>query len=394
MRVVVYPADTTGCGYHRLIWPSERLIELGHRVDVVLPQDRKMSLTVEGDRVIDADVPDADVVVFQRTTHRFVAKAVGFFRERGVTTIVDVDDDLETIHPSNPAWSAIHPKNENRRQRGGRTNMHSWLHLREACQLASMVTVSTPALLARYAPHGRGRVLHNYVADHYVNVRRDDDADDAGAVVGWPASFFSHPNDPEAVGPAFARLVNEGVDFQMIGDPRGAGRAFGLDADPPGRPVELLNYPGALTRLRVGIAPLADTRFNEAKSWLKPLELSAVGVPWVASPRAEYTRLHREYGAGVLAERPRDWYRQVKRLLDDPGRRREVTEAGLAAAERLRLRDHAWRWWEAWAEARQADLARGLPHVSPLLRQTPRAGASGTIQAPTRLDVGRLTGSL
>src|SRR5690606_23989100 len=132
-------------------------------------------------------------------------------------------------------------------------------------------------------------------------------------VVGWPGSYHSHPNDPEVVGGAIARLVEEGAELVMRGDPTGAGLAFGLGGDPPGGPVPVEEWPAAVASLGIGLAPLADTKFNGCKSHSTRWALSACGVPWVASPRVEYQRLH-AMGAGVLVARPRTWSREVKRL--------------------------------------------------------------------------------
>jgi hypothetical protein len=124
-------------------------------------------------------------------------------------------------------------------------------------------------------------------------------------------------------------------------------------------------WPSAVARLGIGIAPLADTRFNACKSWLKPLEMSALGVPWVASPRAEYERLHRR-GAGALAGTPNRWYKELARLRASSALRAERAEAGRAVADELRLARHAWRWLEAWSRARelQAAASNGWVDVS------------------------------
>jgi len=326
-------------------WPGECLAAAGHDVEVVGAQDRRVRVIMEGNVVKDVLV-DADVVVLQRVTHAYMAQAVGVMRAKGITVIVDVDDDLSSIHPSNPAWAAHRPG----------AGLHSWHNLALACRNASLVTVSTPALLDVYARHGRGHVLPNYLPDMYYGLpRTDSDA------IGWPASFHSHPNDPGPVGGAIARLVDEGAEFEMRGDATGAGRAFGLAEDPPGGGVPIDEWPAAVAGIGVGIAPLADTRFNAAKSWLKPLEMSACGVPWVASPRAEYRRLH-EMGAGVLADRPRVWYREVKRLRESAALRQELSEAGRVVAAQLRLRDHSWRWAEAWQKAH--DMERATPRAA------------------------------
>lgn len=342
MKVVVFPADRFGCGSFRMQWPGEHCAAAGHDVTVVPVGDRRLRLVMEADTVKDVLLPSSiDVVVLQRVTHAYMAQAVGVLRAKGVAVVVDVDDDLSSIHPSNPAWAMHRP---------GR-GVHSWHSLALACRNATLVTVSTPALLPIYAGHGRGHVLHNYLPDHYYGLPRVD-----SDVVGWPGSFHSHPNDPEVVGGAVARLVDEGASFVMRGDSTGAGKAFGLAADPPGGGVPIEEWPSAVASLGIGIAPLADTRFNAAKSFLKPMEMSACGVPWVASPRAEYRRIH-AMGAGVLADRPRVWYRELKRLRESAGLRQEMSEAGRVVAEELRLARHAWRWVEAWSRAYEIQQA-------------------------------------
>jgi hypothetical protein len=350
VKALVYPADRWGCGHFRMIWPAELLRAAGHDVTVITAQDRRVRLVMEGDTVRDVLV-DADLVVFQRLTHAYMAQAVSVLRAKGVAVVVDIDDDLTAIHPSNPSWQAYHPRNEGRRMAGGQVNRHSWRNLSRACRDATLVTVSTPALLPVYAGHGRGHVLRNYLPDAYFGLPRVDSDE-----LVWPASYHSHPDDPDVMGGAVARLVGEGARFRMVGDPTGAGPSLGLGEDPPGAGVPLAEWPNALAGIGIGVAPLADTRFNAAKSWLKALELSAAGVPWVASPRAEYQRLH-AMGAGLLADRPRTWYRELKRLRESPAMRQELSEAGRAVAERLRLSQHAWRWLEAWRTAVETERA-------------------------------------
>ena len=344
MKIVVYPSDNYGCGSFRMRWPGQHVAAAGHDVEIVDAHDRRVRVVMEGDVVKDVLV-DADIIVMQRVTHAYMAQAVRVMRDKGITVIVDVDDDLSSIHPSNPAWAVHRPG----------AGLHSWHNLALACRTASLVTVSTPALLDVYARHGRGHVLPNYLPDMYYGLPRAD-----SDVIGWPGSFHSHPNDPEAVGGAVARLVDDGARFVMRGDSTGAGRAFGLAADPVGGGVPIEEWPAAVAEIGVGIAPLADTRFNAAKSWLKPLEMSAAGVPWVASPRAEYRRLH-EMGAGLLAERGRVWYRELRRLRESAALRQELSEAGRAVAEQLRLRDHSWRWMDAWTRAYEMDRATPRP---------------------------------
>lgn len=347
MRVVVYPADSHGCGHHRMIWPAEQLADAGHDVHVVRQEDRSVEFTVSGDRVVDARIEDADVVVFQRVTHKYLTQAVSVLQSKGIAVVIDIDDDLTSIHPNNPAWDRLHPRHYGRMRKDGTRHMHSWKHLTEACKHATLVTATTQALITKYARHGRGVVLPNYLASHYFDVEHTDSTS-----IVWPASLHSHPDDPTVVGTAIARLVGEGVSFASYGDAENTASVFKiLDQLYEKRSgVSLVDWPAEIARHGIGIAPLTDTTFNHSKSWLKPLEMSAVGVPWVASPTPEYNKLHR-LGVGLIADKPRHWYRELNQLVNDERLRKELSDAGRDVANQFRLEDHAWRWAEAWDNA-------------------------------------------
>lgn len=367
MRVRIYPADTYGCGYFRLIWAAQILRQQGADIELIDPGARQLELRVDKEKdergrvirewtcgvTLEDDPPD--VMVFQRVSHRFLAQAVPFLREQGVAVVIDIDDDLARVHPSNPAYVSLHPQNEYRYRPGGQPSRHSWHHLQSACRDATLVTTSTPALAARYGSHGRVRVLYNYLPEHYRQAAAEHVDSD---LLGWPAAIASHPGDPSATGGAIARLLAEGRRFHCVGDPAGVAAAFGAPtAEITGiGGVNVYDWPGEVAKLGVGIAPLEDSAFNAAKSWLKPLEMSALGIPWVASPRVEYERLHR-MGAGITVENSRRWYREVSRLLDSPELRAEVAGRGREVADRLMLVDHVDRWWSAWEHAHE--LQRG-----------------------------------
>lgn len=347
MKVLVFPADSYGCGYHRLIWPVEVLRAQGYDVQVVPQEARQLQIHIDDHGVVkDVELADEyDVVVLQRVTHRNLVGVINVLRARGTAVVVDVDDDLSTIHPSNPAWPMLHPT----MPKDGAASLHSWRNLDAACAAATLVTATTPALTTRYAAHGRARVFANYLAAHYYGHERVD-----SDLVGWPASLASHPNDPDAVGNAIARLVDDGAGFHVVSVASGVSRAFGIRDESRVTQVEgvvsLLDWPGEIAKLGIGIAPLADTKFNHSKSWLKPLELAAVGVPWIGSPRAEYKRLH-ELGCGVLCDKPSAWYGTLRKLRRDASWRADLSAVGRLVAEELRLEKHAWKLWEAWADA-------------------------------------------
>lgn len=346
-NVYVYAGDTTGCGSYRMIWPAAAVAVLtGWKVEVIPPGDRRVEVgfAFSGKVASERFPEDADVVVLQRPTLGFLTEMIPLAQARGVAVVVDMDDDLGSIHPANPAFATLRPKVRHP-EFGWVPNPHRAQHAARACTLADVVTVTTERLAKVYANrHGGALVVANRVPERYLAVEHTD-----SDLVGWGGSVHSHPDDLQVVGNAVAELVRAGGRFGTIGMPDGVRERLFLDRDPEFvGPVSIEEWPSALAGFGVGIAPLADTVFNEAKSGLKPLEYNAVGVPCVASPSPSYAAWAAESAGTVLARRPREWSGVLRALAKDPQRRAEMSAAGRAAAAENTIEGHAWRWAEAW----------------------------------------------
>jgi hypothetical protein len=339
MKIYVCPSDAWGCGHYRLVWPAEVVERSGDITIQLIPPGQQTGIggITRDDRLVSISYPeDADVVVFQRPAHRRQAEAIPHLRKAGVTVVVDMDDDLSLISPRNPAYGAYHP---------GRSSDVNWHHAAAACRAASLVTVSTDALAARYGAHGRVRVLRNCVPEAYLAMERTDEFG-TEPTVGWAGSLHSHPHDLTVVGSGIAQ---SGLPVRNIGPEEGIARALGVPSVEATGELRFGDWALNVATLGVGLCPLEDSRFNAAKSWLKPLEMAAVGVPWVGSPRTEYARLHRE-GCGLLAQRPRDWAARL-RDLRDPSLRADLSAAGRDVARTWTYQANGWRWAEAWTDA-------------------------------------------
>jgi glycosyltransferase involved in cell wall biosynthesis len=348
MRVRVFPADEGGCGYVRLIWVAEVLQTAGHQVEVVPVRRTGMALRahLNGGHVVSVDHPDADVCVFQRPLQRSLVETIPLLQARGVAVVVEVDDDFASLPASNRAFAVTHPR---------RNPDFNWNMMAAAARAADLVTVSTPALAERYGRPGTAQVVPNYIPARYLTLGPGEP--NPRPVVGWSGTLLSHHGDLEVTRGQVARAVQaNGAAMRIIGpQPERAAvqRALGL-AEPPEVTgwLPITDYPAALARLDLGIVPLADNRFNAAKTALKGLEMAACGVPFVASATVEYRRLA-ALGAGRLAAKPKDWGREVGRLLRDRALREELAAQGRAVAADLTIEANAWRTWEAWDEALQ-----------------------------------------
>lgn len=341
VTIYVYPADVTGCGHYRLIWPAQAVKKLGLDVKIIHPSERNtktaLSGSIKNGVLTRVKYPeDAELIIMQRPTHKILHQAVPLLRREGVAVIIDMDDDLSCIHPSNPAFMSMHPKNDK--------SGHNWRYAADACQNATMVTVSTPALAFRYAKHGRHRVLFNCVPERFLKITPEPSDE-----FGWAGSLHSHPDDLDCMGMSVKRLVDDGFKFKVVSPGNGVAEKLNLqDVNATGA-IPMAQWPNEIAKLHVGVAPLADTRFNEAKSWLKPLEYGAVGIPWVAAPRIEYARLHR-FGAGLTAKNPREWYANIKRLMTDDAFHKEHAEAARNVSAQYTYERNAELWAQTWTD--------------------------------------------
>jgi hypothetical protein len=358
---------------YRLVFPATVLaaqgmdVAEGRREDIQAVWRR----TQDGPRVAWAEPLDCDVAVFQRVCRRDIVDCIPSWQRQGTAVVMDVDDLLSAVDPGNPAFAAYHPS----------SGAENWHHLERACRMADMVTVSTPALAERYGRHGRVRVLRNCVPEWYLSVHAPGaqgsgsacgsarhrqtgalhkESQPAPTVLGWAGRVDVHAADLAVVGTAVAQALRQtGATFRAVGD-AATLTTLGVEGEVvPFMPFE--DYPVQVARLDVGMAPLADTAFNRGKSFLKPLEMAALGVPFVASPLPEYARLA-ELGAGDLASRPRQWLAALRRLLTDAEYRAERAGRGREVAAGLTYEAHADGWAAAWSEPlkarREAALCR------------------------------------
>jgi hypothetical protein len=327
VRVLVYTADVGRCG-HRLIWPAEALRAQGADIGLIRP-DRPDDLP---------DLDHADVIVMQRPMLRRFLEPVARAQANGTTVVVDIDDDFRALHRDNAVWWLVHPS---------RDPDVNWHHLDAMCAMADLVTVTTPALARRYGGHGRVQVIPNHVPASYLEILS---CTNPVPVVGWTGFVATHPHDLQstrgAVGRAIARA---GAEFAVVGPADGVREGLVLaDAPRASGPVPLDVYPYEVARLDIGIVPLAATAFNEAKSTLKGLEFAALGVPFVKSDTGPY----RSLPVGELARKPKDWEREVRRLVESEQLRADRAGFAREWAATQTIEGNCDQWWDAWTGAR------------------------------------------
>lgn len=335
--VKVYPGDAGGVGHYRLIYPARTLQAAGRDIIIGAPgeDDLRFAKLARPDGTADViaidpdSFPDVDAVVIQRPIADTGWQFVRLFQQQGIKVSVDMDDNFDALHPNNPAAVMIR-----------QTPRHSVKNAHRAIAQADALIVSTPELARVYGKSAkRVTILENRVPAWWLDIPKVE-----SETIGWSGTARYHIGDIEQLGSTLGRLQDDGRDVHIVG-PEPEQVRFGLHRPATftgWRPIE--EYGPLLAGIGVGVVPLADTRFNRAKSWLKGLEFAAVGVPAIASPLPEYQRLYGDGLVAGLAEKPKDWYRMLRDLQPSDGAhlRRRVKALGYTYEDRVD------DWWAAW----------------------------------------------
>jgi glycosyltransferase involved in cell wall biosynthesis len=321
-RILYVVEDMWGCAWYRAHTPAMELIRRGH-------------VAVMHDKIHEPSLDMCDVVVFQRPSHAASARAIEYALSRGKRVVVDIDDDLWTIHPSNPAFPVWNGT--------GRLDV-----LRFCLSAAHMVTVATDDLVSVVRPMNRNvTVIPNMLpAGHWPpqGVRRKEPSP---LVVGWAGSS-SHSVDLDVLAGTVETLLDRYPNVEVA--------IAGMEKVPfrPHerlrfvKPVMIEEYPLTLSKFDIGMIPLADSRFNRCKSDLKFLEYSMIGIPSVASKVAPYEGSVNHGVNGFLARNPKDWLKHLSRLIEDPELRDSMGQAARAFAEARTVEKNIGLWESAY----------------------------------------------
>ena len=351
------PMDEGACGYFRVREPAR--VAAAQGVDVTLMQDpamyadryRGVPMRRGWDPVGQCDVilqllVDADVIVIQRPLYQPMWAIATAAKKQGMAVVVELDDNLHQIHAKNHVAGAVDPN---------RQPLHNIVWAQKTIDLADLLVVSTPAIARQYGVH-KSVVVRNYLPEHVLPLAPD--ASPARDVVGWTGHIGVHPEDLQTTGGGLRNLPEP---FTVIGNTHGVAAALSLPETKVRLGCEWQNsipayWAAVAANIGVGVAPLQTSTFNQAKSALKIMEFNALGIPYVASPTAEYQWYTRRAHGGLIAESRGQWERYTRRLLSNDGLYQDLRQAGLAWAAENTLEHHIGEHIDAWERAH--DLVR------------------------------------
>lgn len=350
MKALLLPADLSGCGFYRMLFPAMALRERGHDLRM-LPyrtEEREDGSTLlrYDPRVAEIALEnEVDFVWCQLVNDEVRLRQILALKRLGVPVVMDVDDWYGLVKVQ--TGKTLVRERHGRQQLKTRTYTYQllWRALREV----DLVTVPTEALAREYrSANPNLRVVPNLLgwqkmwAD--VIPRYELERPNGEVRVGWLGKVeHGRVDDALVLAGVVEQLLERYPNVRFVAAPSEQAHRVILGEEAfrrraaEGRilttgSVEFQKF--ALSRMLdfdIGVAPLRPSRFNECKSRLKLLEYGAMGIPWVCSSTDEYRRETAASGGGFLAERPRDWLRHLGALIED----RELRERmGRAARER------------------------------------------------------------
>lgn len=338
--VVVFSCATPqhALGYLRLWGP---LTGLGLQVNWFLP----------GDKFVPEQIDSADLVIIQRDFPRFTAQFAQVLQAAAAAhkpVIFDLDDllwELPADHPDRRSHfytSALWP-----------------MLLAALC--ADAVTVASAGLLEYLQPLNPAVYLLPNMLDTRLWELREVRTQETGITWIGYIGGGSHRPDLQVVTPVLQALLNEhtgkvGLKFWGLEPPPD------LAGHPQVRwtPMEPGDY-AAFARyfnppdFDIAIAPLASNRFNAAKSAIKFLEYTALGLPGVYSRVGPYAAAVAHGRTGWLAGTLDDWRSGLEHLLGSSAERQAMAAAAQADLRaRWLLQDHLSLWQSAYQQVKAA----------------------------------------
>lgn len=374
-KILWLHADKAGCGSYRCWTPALTLEEIGFENHFLqhqsIPPRRVGDLSDTGLQ----DLAEMDLVVFQRAVGTIFSEWIRACRRKRIPTIYELDDNLWDVAKHNPAAHFWHRKDVQK-------------ILNDQLAMVDHIICSTPPLreqvmAATGRPGTEVLVCYNHLHPSVwgqeaipPNSPRHDNG--SSIVLGWQGSN-THDTDFAEAAVALSRIIQ---DF-----PQTIVRFFGnVPSSVRGRipesrfqwskGVPFDKYPPTLAFMNfdIGLAPITDSKFNRAKSNLKWLEYSALGVPTVASRVYPYASSIEEGRTGFLASTPDEWYAALAQLVQDADVRKRVGQ---------QAKTTVWSEWvntvriAPWRKAFNDQLARysrrtahGIPLVPEFMGRT------------------------
>jgi glycosyltransferase involved in cell wall biosynthesis len=338
------PIQPNGCAWYRCYLPMQQLKKEKYETGMGIPgysQEHGFGILIPGQQAIHG----WDIVVLKLIMIDRVASEMTEALAKGQKIVVDLDDHMEGLAKSNMAYTMTSPeKNPN-------NNREHYLRIIEN---ATALITSTPFLKDFYEKKHPGKPV--YLVRNGIDLDRWKMRNDHSGhlpTYGWVGATPWRSNDLETLNPFFGEFIkNNHCRFHHSGSIVNAtpvSKLLGVDKSifthEPMKPI--FTYPEMFRKIDVGIVPLNDLEFNHAKSFIKGLEYTAAGIPFIATGLPEYQYLA-DNGVGRVANNANEWLQHAEELLNPKTRKEERERNRQIVLEKFSMQARSADWEEVF----------------------------------------------
>lgn len=340
MKLGVIWEPGTANSIYRVLIPLRALEQRGH--EVVWPPGEEPSAPLR-------ELLHCDLVHCSRSFKQF-----GYLERlsrHGVAISFDNDDDFSGLDVSSEDGKLV------KGLRGRMDNVAKARAVAKSVRIADLATAPSEALAEQYRTLGASHVamIENHLDAGTVGFGYRGKHN--GLVVGWIAAY-EHSFDLDAlpIVDVLGRLLDRHAKLRVLSVgielPLRHERYEHREWVPYG---DLLRVTG---NIDIAIAPLADTRFNRARSNIKLKEYASGGAPWLASPVGPYRDLGESEGGRLVDDD--GWFGALDELISSRRQRKRLARRALrwAGAQTIDRLAHLWESELEGAIARAASRVR------------------------------------
>jgi glycosyltransferase involved in cell wall biosynthesis len=318
LTIGAIPHSFDGSSYYRIWLPFRHLDINSQHEHLVAPPGTPMPN--------EREASGADAIVFQRPAGKAGAKMLESLM--GHTKLIyEIDDDMLNATSS----GLPHLVNEQARA-----------SIKRCLRLCDMVTTSNEYLAEIVRPYNDNiQILPNHIKAGLLEMHRPQRDK---VTIGW-AGGTSHLWDMVEVADPLRDVLDENPEVDM--------HFMGYDFSPLlGRQCRWSVWQADVgdyykgVDFDIAIAPSADQLFNRSKTWIRALEMGALGIPIVAQNRLPYSDYVIDGVTGFLVNTAEEWHDRLTELINDPEMRAEMGAAARVQASKWTIEGN-WQKWEA-----------------------------------------------
>jgi glycosyltransferase involved in cell wall biosynthesis len=338
------PIQPNGCAWYRCYLPMQQLKKEKYETGMGIPgfsKEHGFGILIPGQQAIHG----WDIVVLKLIMIDRVASEMIEALAKGQKVVVDLDDHMEGLAKSNLAYQMTSP------EKNANNNRDHYLRIIEN---ATALITSTPFLKDFYQKKHPEKPV--YLVRNGIDLDRWKMRNDHSGYLptyGWVGATPWRSNDLEILNPFLGEFIkNNHCKFHHSGSIVNSvpvSKLLGVDKSifthEPMKPI--FTYPELFRKIDVGIVPLNDLEFNHAKSFIKGLEYTAAGIPFIATGLPEYQYLT-DSGVGRVANNANEWLQHAEELLNPKTRKEERERNRQIVSEKFSMQARSADWEEVF----------------------------------------------